>query len=91
MPPISCLVPFWEPSWEEMSARARFFEPLLWVLKMSDFVFEGRARPLVVFEWAEEADWARREVSWVVKARDVDEVMSFLLERWITAEGRGAP
>lgn len=49
-------------------------------------VFEGRARP--VDGW-EEADWARSEESWEVKAMEVEDVIS--LVRLRPALGRGAP
>lgn len=47
-----------------MSARARFFVPLLCVVKMSLLVLEGRARLplLLVEEEEEEGGWERREL-----------------------------
>ena len=64
-----------------MSARARFLEPLLWVLKMSGLLFEGRARPDVLLEGC-----ARSEESVLLKAREEGVVAlgSAVL-------GRGAP
>ena len=64
-----------------MSARARFLEPLLWVLKMSGLFLEGRARPVVLLEGC-----ARREERVLLKARE-DEVVAF----GSAVLGRGAP
>lgn len=51
---------------DEISASARFFDPLLCVVKMSALAFEGRARPLV-----EAGGWERRELR-VLEKREVD-------------------
>ncbi len=71
----------------ERSARARFLLPLLWAVKMSDFCFEGRGRPVVVGVEVEVVDEARREERVDVNAA---------LEEWLMVEdlvvrGRGRP
>lgn len=60
------------------SARARFLVFLLWTVKMSDLDFEGRGRAAEVLVWG--FDRARRELSWEVKARVVEEEISLTLE-----------
>jgi hypothetical protein len=50
---------------------------LLWAVKRSGFE-EGRARPLDVREL--EVEDARREDSWEVKARVVEEEISFVVD-----------
>lgn len=71
-----------------MSARARFWLPLLWVVKMSGFFTEGRGRPLVVGVGVEvEVVEARRVERVVVKAKLVVGVM----EGGLLARGRGSP
>lgn len=71
-----------------ISARARFLVFLLCVLKIEGFIFEGRGRAaVVVLEEEEEVEgWARREDSWLVKAR-VEEVRISLAR----VLGRGMP
>jgi hypothetical protein len=59
------------------SRRARFLLFLLWVVNRSGLE-EGRARPLVVRKL--ELDDARREESWDVKARVVEEEISFVVD-----------
>lgn len=66
----------------DMSARARFLEPLLWVLKRSGLDFEGRARPVVVLV----GGWERRVERVLVKAREEG-----VVEVEVEALGRGAP
>ena len=64
-----------------MSAKARFFEPLLWVVKISDLLFLGRARPVVApLEGCE-----RREESVLLKAREEG------VDVGAAVFGRGAP
>ena len=67
----------------ERSARARFLLPLLWVVKMSGLVFEGRGRPFVLVVVLV----ARREERVEVKAELVDGVTLVGLE----VRGRGRP
>ena len=59
---------------DEISAKARFLDPLLCVLKMSDFVLEERERPLVDVE-----GWERREVR-VLEKRELDGVDDDVVE-----------
>ena len=67
-----------------MSARARFLVFLLWAVKMEDFKdFEGRVRPDV----GAVEGLARREESWEVNARVVEEDISLDL----VDLGRGRP
>lgn len=66
----------------DRSARARFLEPLLCVLKRSGLDFEGRARPVVVLV----GGWERRVERVLVKAREEG-----VVEVEVEALGRGAP
>lgn len=65
-----------------MSAKARFLEPLLWVLKRSGFDFEGRARPVVLLV----GGWERRVERVLVKAREEG-----VVDCGPEGLGRGAP
>ena len=64
----------------EMSASARFFVFLLWLVKMEGLFLEGRVRAAVEVGLLEEEDSARREASCEEKARVDDEVISLLRE-----------
>ena len=64
-----------------MSARARFLEPLLWVLKMSGLFFDGRTRPVVLLEGC-----ARSEERVLLKARE-----EVVVDFGSAVLGRGAP
>lgn len=67
-----------------MSARARFLVFLLWAVKIEDLEdLEGRMRP----ELGAVEGWERREESWEVKARVVEEGISLDL----VVLGRGRP
>ncbi len=68
----------------DISAKARFLLPLLWAVKMSGLVFEGRGRPVVVVE-AEEGE-ARRVDRVAVKAEEEEVLGVGLADR-----GRGRP
>lgn len=75
-----------------MSARARFWLPLLWVVKMSGFFVEGRGRPLVVGVGVEvevevEVVEARRVERVVVKA----ELVVGVMEGGLRVRERGGP
>jgi hypothetical protein len=59
------------------SRRARFLLFLLWAVKRSGLE-EGRARPPDVREL--EVEDAKREDSWEVKARVVEEEISFVVD-----------
>ena len=63
---------------EARSARARFLVFLLWTVKISDLDLEGRGRAAEVLVWG--FDWARRELSWEVNAKVVEEEISLALE-----------
>lgn len=69
-----------------MSAKARFWLPLLWAVKMEGLVdLEGRARPVVVVGVV--VVEARREERVEVKA----ELEEWLVEEGLVARGRGSP
>ena len=67
-----------------MSAAARLRAFLLCEVKMEGLVLEGRGRAVVVL-WGRVLE--RREVSWEVNAKVVEEGISLAVDRW----GRGMP
>lgn len=68
-----------------MSASARFFVPLLWAVKMSGLVLEGRGRPVVLVVVV--GVLARREDRVDVK----EALVVWLISVGLEVRGRGRP